>query len=257
VNGDFNCFREASMKREYRIRSAGVKLCALGMIFSSCLALAASHYTDLRNVEPIHGDAAAGATKAKVCFACHGENGTSVAPIFPRLAGQRVDYLYHRLLTFKRASAKDPYYSKSPMTAMAVPLSDSDMRNLAAFFASQEPQPAAPTTPAVNPEPTVSPEKGERLFRTGDPARGIPPCQGCHGVEAKGTAVDKGPYLVYPVLRGQYSPYLVSRLTNFRMGLPHDSTSDFIMSNVARTLDDDSLQAIAGWLSSLPPAKSL
>jgi len=245
------------MKREYRIRCAGVKLCALGMIFSTGLAWAASRPTDLRNVEPIHGDAAAGASKAKVCFACHGENGTSVAPIFPRLAGQRVDYLYHRLLTFKRASAKDPYYSKSPMTAMAVPLSDSDMRNLAAFFASQEPQPAAPTTPAVNPEPTVGPEKGERLFRTGDPARGIPPCQGCHGVEARGTAVDKGPYLVYPVLRGQYSPYLVSRLTNFRMGLPHDTTSDFIMSNVARTLDDDSLQAIAAWLSSLPPAKSL
>ena len=239
------------MKRAFRIRCAGVKLCALGMIFSAGLASAAAHFTDLRDVAPIHGDAAAGAAKAKLCFACHGENGTSVAPIFPRLAGQRVDYLYHRLLTFKRASAKDPYYSKSPMTAMVVPLSDSDMRNLAAFFASQEPQPAAPTTP------TAGPEKGERLFRTGDPARGIPSCQGCHGAEARGTAVDQGPYLVYPVLRGQYSPYLVSRLTNFRMGLPHDTTSDFIMSNVARTLDDDSLQAIAAWLSSLPPAKSL
>ena len=245
------------MKREYRIRCAGVRLCALGMIFSTALASAASHYTDLRNVEPIHGDAAAGASKAKACFACHGENGASVAPIFPRLAGQRIDYLYHRLLTFKRAGAKDPYYSKSPMTAMAVPLSDSDMRNLAAFFASQEPQPAAPTTPTVNPEPAVGVEKGERLFRTGDPARGIPPCQGCHGVEARGTAVDKGPYLVYPVLRGQYSPYVVSRLTNFRMGQPHDTTSEFIMGNVARTLDDDSLQAIAAWLGSLPPAKGL
>lgn len=255
MRGDFNFFRAAPMKREYRIRGAGVKLCALGMMFSAGLALAASHYTDLRNVEPIRGDAAAGATKAKVCFACHGENGASIAPIFPRLAGQRIDYLYHRLLTFKRASAKDPYYSKSPMTPMAVPLSDSDMRNLAAFFASQEPQPAAPTTPAANPEP--APAKGERLFRTGDPARGVPPCQGCHGGEARGTAVDQGPYLVYPVLRGQYSPYLVSRLTNFRMGLPHDTTSDFIMGNVARTLDDDSLQAIAAWLSSLPPAKSL
>ena len=239
------------MKRAYRIRCAGVQLCALGMIFSTGLAFAASHFTDLRDVDPTHGDAAAGAKKATVCFACHGANGTSAASIFPRLAGQRVDYLYHRLLTFKRASAKDPYYSKSPMTAMVVPLSDSDMRNLAAFFASQEPQPAAPTTP------TVIPEKGERLFRSGDPARGIPPCQGCHGEEARGITVDKGPYLVYPVLRGQYSPYLVSRLTNFRMGLPHDTTSDFIMSNVARTLDEDSLQAIVAWISSLPPAKSL
>ena len=239
------------MKRQYRIRCAGIKLCALGVIFSTGLASAASHYTDLRNVEPIHGDAAAGATKATVCFACHGANGTSVAPTFPRLAGQRVDYLYRRLLLFKRASAKDPYYSKSPMTALVVPLSDRDMRNLAAFFASQEPQPAAPTTATVNLE------KGERLFRTGDPSKGIPPCQGCHGAEARGPAIDTGPYLVYPVLRGQYSPYLVARLTSFRMGLPHDSTSDFIMSNVARTLDDDSLQAVTAWLSSLKPEKSL
>jgi cytochrome c553 len=124
--------------------------------------LGASHYTDLRDVEPIHGDAAAGAAKAAVCFACHGANGTSVAPIFPRLAGQRIDYLYHRLLVFKRASAKDPYYSKSPMTPLVMPLSDSDMRNLAAFFASQKPQPAAATAPTA---PTVDPEKGERLFR--------------------------------------------------------------------------------------------
>jgi len=232
-----------------------IKLYALGAIFSAGLAVAAPRYTDLRNVAPIQGDVAAGAAKAKVCFACHGENGTSVAPIFPRLAGQRVDYLYHRLLIFKRASAKDPYYSKSPMTPMTVPLNDGDMRNLAAFFASQDPQPAAPTTAASDPAQT--PGTGERLFRTGDPARGIPPCQGCHGAEARGTAVDQGPYLVYPVLRGQYSPYLVTRLTNFRMGLPHDTTSDFIMSNVARTLDDDSLQAIAAWLNSLPPAKSL
>jgi cytochrome c553 len=254
VSGNFNFSQEVSMKRGYRIRRAGIKLCALGMMFGTGLASAAPHITDLREVAPIHGDASAGAAKAKVCFACHGEFGTSIAPTFPRLAGQRIDYLYHRLLTFKRASAKDPYYSKSPMTPMVVPLSDGDMRNLSAFFASQEPEPAVPATPAVDPEP--SPGPGERLFRAGDPARGIPPCQGCHGAEARGTAVGKGPYLVYPALRGQYSPYLISRLTNFRMGLPHDTTSDFIMSNVARTLDDGSLQAIAAWLGSLPPAKS-
>jgi len=221
------------------------------MIFGTGLALAASHYTDLRNVEPIHGDAAAGATKATVCFACHGANGTSIAPTFPRLAGQRVDYLYHRLLAFRRASAKDPYYSKSPMTAMAAPLSDTDMRNLAAFFASQEPQPGTPMPSAD------SLEKGARLFRAGDPARGIPPCQGCHGAEARGPSIATGPSAVYPLLRAQYAPYIVSRLMSFRQGLPHDTTSDFIMSNVAHTLDDDSMQAIAAWLSSLPPAKSL
>jgi cytochrome c553 len=241
------------MKREWRMRCIRISLGALGMIFVTALAAAASGYTDLRNVEPVHGDAAAGAKKAPVCFTCHGANGTSVAPTFPRLAGQRVDYLYHRLLMFKRATPADSYYSRSPMTAMALPLSDTDMRNLAAFFASQQPEPATPTAATS----TMSLEKGAQLFKAGDPARGIPPCQGCHGAEARGPSIATGPYAVYPLLRAQYLPYIVARLTSFRINLPHDTTSDFIMSNVAHALDDDSMQAIAAWLSSLPPAKSL
>jgi cytochrome c553 len=239
------------MKREHGMRCLGISLAALGIIFAT-VAAATSRYTDLRNVAPIRGDVDAGAKKAVVCFACHGANGTSVAPTFPRLAGQRIDYLYHRLLSFKHASKKDPYYSASPMTAIALPLSDIDMRNLAAFFASQQPQPATPMTPAS----AASLEKGAQLFRAGDPTRGIPPCQGCHGAEARGPSIATGPYAVYPLLRAQYAPYIVSRLTSFRKDLPHDTSSDFIMSNVAHALDDDSLQAIAAWLSSLAPGTS-
>jgi cytochrome c553 len=241
------------MRRENPLRCVGLAHIALGMIFITGLATAASRYTDLRNVAPIHGDAAAGAKKAVVCFACHGANGTSIAPTFPRLAGQRIDYLYHRLLIFKHASAKDPYYSASPMTPMALPLSDVDMRDLAAFFASQQPQPATPMIPTS----AASLQTGAQLFKAGDPTRGIPPCQGCHGAEARGPSISTGPFAVYPLLRAQYAPYIVSRLTSFRKDLPHDTSSDFIMSNVAHTLDDDSLQAIAAWLSSLPPEKSL
>jgi cytochrome c553 len=93
---------------------------------------AASTYIDLRRIEPASGDPEAGAKKATVCQACHGANGASLAPTFPRLAGQRVDYLYHRLLSFKRATPKDPYYSQSPMTPNVAGLSDTDMRDLAA-----------------------------------------------------------------------------------------------------------------------------
>src|SRR5258708_24359879 len=105
---------------------------------ASALA-AAPRYADLRHVEPIHGDAAAGAKKATVCFACHGANGVSVAPTFPRLAGQRADYLYQRLGSFKQADPKDPYYSVSPMTPHVANLSDTDMRDLAMYFASHMP----------------------------------------------------------------------------------------------------------------------
>jgi cytochrome c553 len=214
-------------------------------------ALAAQRYTDLRRIEPIHGDAAAGAQKATPCHACHGANGVSVAPTFPRLAGQRADYLYHRLVAFKQADPKDPYYAKSPMTALAAHLSDSDMRDLASYFAAQIPH-ATDVAAAA----TAS-GRGELLYRSGDPSNGVPPCQGCHGAEAQGVNGPGGQYAAYPALRGQYGPYLIARLTNFRQGLPHDSSNDLLMSGVARTLDDNAIQAVAAWLSSLTPTKSL
>jgi cytochrome c553 len=102
----------------------------------------------------------------------------------------------------------------------------------------------------------AAPGKGEALLLTGDPVRGIPPCQGCHGAEAGGPSISTGPYAAYPSLRGQYAPYLIARLTSFHKNLSHDTTNDFIMGGVAQTLDDESIQAIAAWLSSLTLAGS-
>jgi cytochrome c553 len=210
-----------------------------------------SRYIDLRRIEPIHGDVAAGARKATVCHACHGV-GAPVAPTFPRLAGQRPDYLYHRLVSFKTAGPKDPYYSQSPMRSQVTNLTDADMRDLAVYFAAQ-----TPTAGNVVPAPAATAGEGEALYLAGDPARGIPPCQGCHGADARGTSIATAQYAAYPSLRGQYSMYVVARLTNFHKNLPHDTTNDFIMGGVAATLDDESIRAIAAWLSSLTPARSL
>jgi len=269
-----------------RARSALERLVVLaaGIWVVASPAVAGARYTDLRRIEPIHGDAQAGAQKAAVCLGCHGVDGAMVAPTFPRLAGQRVDYLYHRLLSFKHADPKDPYYSVSPMTAMAAPLSDTDMRDLAAYFAAQTPaapQPVAPelaapepstataatataaatntaaTAAAVTSAPASAPLDGAALFLNGNPARGIPPCQGCHGADANGASSVTGQYAAYPSLRGQYAPYVVARLTHYHAGQPSDTSNTFIMQGVAATLDDDSIQAIATWLNSLPPRKSL
>jgi cytochrome c553 len=229
----------------------GVRICSLGMILVAGISLAASRYTDLRHIEPIHGDVAAGERKAAVCHACHGV-GAPVAPTFPRLAGQRPDYLYHRLVSFKTASPKDPYYSQSPMLSQVTNLTDADMRDLAVYFAAQ-----TPTAGNVASAPAAMASKGEALFLAGDSARGIPPCQGCHGADARGTPIATGQYAAYPALRGQYSMYVVARLTSFHNNLPHNTTNDFIMGNVARTLDNDSIEAIAAWLGSLAPLRSL
>ena len=219
--------------------AAGALMCLAG------LALAGS-YTDLRRLNPVHGDPAAGAQKAAVCFACHGANGAPIAPTFPRLAGQRPDYLYHRMASFRYADPKDPFYSKSPMTPLAAKLTDQDMRDLAAFFSQQAPTDAPGVTAAPNAQ------DGELLFLHGDPQRGIPPCQGCHGPGANGPLLRTSQYAAWPVLRGQSGLYIVARLTSFRDGQPADTSNTFIMHGVAHTLDDAAIQAVAAWLSSLP-----
>jgi cytochrome c553 len=203
-------------------------------------AWAAPGYIDQRGAAPIHGDAGAGAAKAAVCFACHGPNGNSLVPAFPRLAGQRADYLYWELAKFKRGTRP-----QSPMTAQAATLSDEDMRNLATYFSAQA------ATAAAGASADAQTSNGEALFKNGDPQRGSPPCQGCHGAAANGVAGNA--YLAYPALRGQHADYLVQRLKDYRDGKWVDSSNDFIMQGVARTLDDAAITAIAGYLSRLPP----
>jgi cytochrome c553 len=226
---------------------------AFALLGATAAALAgqtSQSYRDLRGIRPVSGDAAGGAKKAAVCESCHGANGTSAAPMFPRLAGQRRTYLYYRLVAFKVAAPNDPYYSKSMMRAQVTSLSDADMRNLAAFFAAQ-----TPTGPVVA-APAAAGDKGKALYLSGDPTRGVPGCQGCHGADAAGPPTVAAQYSAYPALRGQYSLYLSTRLKSFRDRLPHDTTNDFIMGDVAHSMDDDSIQAIAGWLNSLAPLAS-
>jgi cytochrome c553 len=77
------------------------------------------------------GDAAAGKVKAAMCAGCHGANGISAAPIYPNLAGQKEAYIVKQLKAFKDGSRKDPV-----MSAMAAPLTDADVENLAAYYSS-------------------------------------------------------------------------------------------------------------------------
>src|SRR5690606_38235852 len=120
--------------------------------------------------------------KAEVCTACHGPQGVSIAPAFPNLAGQRADFMYWQLVEIKR----NP---DSPMSPLVADLSDEDMRDLAAYYASLSPTPAAPDADGTEaPADPALLRQGEQLYLAGDPAKGIPPCQGCHGTDARGHA---------------------------------------------------------------------
>ena len=224
--------------------------CMLMMIAAStalqtCVALAANvQVDDIRRQAPVHGDASRGAEKTAVCAACHGPQGIAVAPTFPNLAGQSQTYLYVQLRAFKEG-ARD----NAVMKPLASALSDQDMRDVAAHFASL-PGKAEPVAAA-----DVA-SRGSTLFRDGDPAKGIPPCQGCHGADARGprpapaSAAPQPAWWTFPALAGQNAPYVLEQLKAFHDGTRVGTSNDKVMQGVAHNLDDADMQALAAYIAS-------
>lgn len=216
---------------------------------------AAADFIDLRRAAPIiGGDAERGRERATTCLACHDATGMGIAPIFPNLRGQTIDYLYWALVDFQRGTRE-----ASPMTPLVANLTDQDLRDLAAFYASTTAETLKAGAPAAGANPDVL-ARGESLFLRGDSALGVPPCQGCHGAEARGhpLATSLGAAApthlrTYPALTGQPSMFLTAKLGEYRNDALADSTNDFIMAGVARGLDDAAIAVLAAWLSSLAP----
>jgi cytochrome c553 len=191
--------------------------------------------------QPISGDAQAGAAKAAVCAACHGAQGIAVAPNFPNLAGQSASYLYVQLKEFHDGQRNDPV-----MTGQAAALSDDDMRNLASYYASLAPKSAGRADAS---------SRGAQLYLAGDPAQGIPPCQGCHGPAGLGpqpypSSAPQPPWATFPHLRGQSGLYLTKELSDFKRGARAGSSNAKVMHGIASTLSDDDMQALSAYLSS-------
>jgi cytochrome c553 len=196
----------------------------------------------LRGQQPISGDAQAGKALSKVCGACHGERGLGIAPTFPNLAGQSATYLYVQLKSFKGGQRNDPV-----MAPMVAALGDAEMRDLAAYYASLPPKPR--TRAAAS-------STGGSIFSNGAPARGIPPCQGCHGTAGEGprsaadvsSAAPRPPWSTIPRLQGQSAIYVVKALHDFKGGARGSTSNAAIMHGVAQTLNDADIQSLADYL---------
>jgi len=215
------------------------RICAFLLFGSAGLAAAAT--VDLRQAGAVGGDASAGAAKVAVCVACHGAEGNATVAAFPALAGQRAGYLYQSLQGFQRRA--DP---ASPMTALVATLGDADLRDIAAYFASR---PRSPPLAAAD-----AGASGAELFRHGDPARGIAPCQGCHGADARGhpQRETEPRYDYYPMLAQQQAEYLKTRLRRYRDGELADTSNAVIMRGIAQNLDEAAIAELAIWLSAAP-----
>lgn len=206
------------------------------------LARSPIDFMDLRDLPPVDGNADAGKARATTCMGCHGAQGIAPVPQFPNLAGQHAEYLYAELLQIRREAR-----TESPMTAQVAALDDAALRDLAAWFASLPAATGSASKPA-----SADYDVGRRLFREGDPARGVPPCQGCHGTEGEGYALAESSvrWRIVPKLRGQHAPYIAQRLRDFRDGKHIGSSSARLMSPIAETLDDAAIEAIAQWIGS-------
>jgi cytochrome c553 len=178
-------------------------------------------------------DAEAGKAKSAVCAACHGADGNSANPIWPSLAGQHASYLYKQLMDFKEGRRVN-----ASMTGMVAPLSEEDMRDLAAFYEGQAPKAVAVDDKLL--------ELGETIYRGGITETSVPACMGCHSPSGEGN----GP-AAWPALKGQHPEYIVLQLQGFQLEHRANDTGR-MMRNVAARMSEMEMKAVAAYAAALP-----
>ncbi|MBU0902046.1 MAG: cytochrome c4 [Gammaproteobacteria bacterium] len=179
------------------------------------------------------GNAEAGQGKVVVCGACHGADGNNAAPNFPKLAGQGERYLLKQLNDIK--SGARPIVE---MTGLLDNMSDQDLQDISAYFASQKMSVGAADPKLV--------ERGGELFRGGKLAEGMPACIGCHG--PNGAGLDAAGY---PQLGGQHATYIAKQLTDFREGNRTNDGDSMIMRSIAAKLSNKDMEAVSSFIQGL------
>lgn len=187
----------------------------------------------------VGGDASAGQAQSAVCAACHGADGNSVMPQWPSLAGQHSAYLLRQVKLIQANARPVP-----EMTAIVAGLSETDFRNLAAYFSSQTRKLGVADKSLV--------EAGRRIYEAGNPDTGVPACMACHGPTGEGN-----PLAVYPSLSGQHSVYVGNLLKRFRDGQHwgEEDAPSLVMVGVAARMTDREIEAVASYVSGLYKAE--
>ena len=172
-------------------------------------------------------------TAIGVCGTCHGPDGNSTNPMFPRLAGQHAGYLVRQLKSFREQTRGDPY-AIAYMWGMASGLSDETVDALAQYYAQQRTGSGRSHDPA-----TIA--RGRDIFEHGIASQGVPACAACHGPDALGSDM-------YPRLAGQHAEYVLKQLASFQSNMRNMA----IMHGVAQNLRTPEMRAVADYLESLP-----
>lgn len=174
---------------------------------------------------------------AGVCAGCHGADGNSVAAVNPKLAGQHPEYIYKQLRNFKAADGKPAERNNPIMGGMVAALSDDDMKGLAVYFSGQKLNPEAA-------KDAKSIELGQKLYRAGEPGKGLPACAGCHGPAGAGIPAQ------YPRLSGQFAEYTEAQLKAFRASERANDPNQ-MMRMIAIKMTDAEIKAVSDYIAGL------
>ncbi len=178
------------------------------------------------------GDPNRGQELSQACAACHGSDGNSVNPEWPKLAGQHASYTYKQLMDYKSGRRENAL-----MLGQVANLDEQDMRDLAAFYARQQ------TSPGTADE-TVA-ERGERIYRGGIPAAGVAACSACHGATGRGN-----PAAMFPAVAGQHARYSSDQLRYFRSE-QRANDNGRMMRNLAARMSDADIRAVSEYMAGL------
>jgi cytochrome c553 len=179
------------------------------------------------------GNAAAGQGKAAACGACHGATGSATTmPVYPKLAGQHASYIAKQLADFKSGTRNDPI-----MMGMSAALSEEDMADIAAYFASQETSIGSADAEQV--------ATGKKIYEAGDKSKGLAACMACHGPSGAGN-----PGAAFPALSGQNVDYVVKTLKDFRTETRANDANK-MMRDIAAKMSDKDIAAVAAYINAL------
>lgn len=187
----------------------------------------------------------AGKQKATSCASCHGEDGNSMVATFPKLAQQHSSYLSKQLQAFKDGSRTDPM-----MSAIALTLSDDDIKDVSAYYATQKisenalPDPASdddaekPVNEKQDPVQAMI-AKGADLYRNGNLQSEVSACIACHGPFGEGNKPAS-----FPALKSQHADYLIKALTDFKSGARSNNPEN-IMHMITKKMTDEEIKAVS------------
>lgn len=187
------------------------------------------------------GDPDAGKQKAAPCAACHGTDGNSANPAWPKLAGQGEKYLAGQMRLFKNGTRVNAL-----MNLQVENLSEQDIQDIAAYFSSQ-----VASSGAASADKEYQGEKlykiGERIYRGGNAATGVPACMSCHGPNGFGNAPAQ-----FPRLAGQHAQYTAAQLRAYQSGARHHPEDHLnAMPGIVGYMTEVEIDAVAEYIAGL------